>query len=568
MRNNRVTSLPENTFRNLRSNIAVLDLDGNPLECSCNMMWYRSWLQEGDSQFPGPRCGNGKMLRELPLSPTDCDNYERNNQLNMPLTNEHGDMFARQSLDGGPCESEPFEELKSGLPPPEESEYFDQSVDYPATNDTAEPNVYDSPPPSRQPDNSPPSPFNDHRPETGKNFNRSNTLLNLNQPPRPHHPQEQPFSIFGIPIPSFGQLFGQGRQPNGRTTSSRGRGRVQLYRNDDPELLKLLNKNQVQVGVGGSRASSGHQHPNGLQNRPLFQTPFQEPPTVQKGGFKPMLPGEGGFTPSKNATSEETSSDTTIGATNTSQEMDNRSGEERFQEVITVVQTERPRIKVTNKNDHMESSKENLKWEDKDNPKDIELGNPIDIPTTNHNNTFVNDDHHNEPDLDPPAPDATEFTPTDLELDYFDRELEEKRKMDKKTTPDDQKRNELVSALVAPGAQQGIYRTPPGRSTITKVFTPSPGAPPVTTTNAPVVPSPEEYYRSSPHQTYTSTEVLPEPRQSPDWYFESYNKTDSPKVHPKRSYPFVENSAKTLSSTQVVFSTTFALLVLHLLRSM
>lgn len=574
MRNNRVTSLPESTFRNLRSNIAVLDLDGNPLECTCNMMWYRSWLQESDAQTPGPRCGNGKMLRELPLSRSDCEVFERNNQLSMPLTNEHGDLFARQALDTAPCDGEPFEELKSGLPPPEESEYFDQFVDYPSTNDTAEPNTdEESPPPPPPPDKSSQSPFSDHHPHppqthsnSGKNFNHSNTLLNLNQPPRPHHPQEQPFSIFGIPIPSFGQLFGQGRHANGRATSSRGRGRVQLYRNDDPELLKLLNKNEVQVGIGGGRPSAPN-HPNGLQNRPLFQTSFHEPATVQKGGFTPILPGEGGFKPMDNGTKEE---DDLLGHRNETTADDGGDDEKRFQEVLTVAQAEKPRIKISNKNDQIvvadESAPNDHSFPETDDK--IKLGQPIDLPNNEIPPPIATEPappskepeevtslpvvvaEEESPAPPPLSPDTPSFEPTDLELDYYDRELEvQRQKTNEKLSWDnkDPQRNELLSALVAPGAQQGIYRTPPGRSTITKVFTPSPSGSIVvqSTTNAPVVPSPEEYYRADPHQDYSSTEVHPvapsrgdtyNSKASPDWYFETYNKTDTPKMYPKRSY--------------------------------
>lgn len=572
MRNNRVTSLPESTFRNLRSNIAVLDLDGNPLECTCNMMWYRSWLQESDA-LPGPRCGNGKMLRELPLTRSDCEMYERNNQLNMPLTNEHGDMFARQSLDGGsPCESEPFEELKSGLPPPEESEYFDQSVDYPSTNDTADPDTLEETPPPPPP--SPPqSPFNDQPVvNAGKHFNHSNTLLNLNPPPRPHHPQEQPFSIFGIPIPSFGQLFGQGRHQNGRATSSRGRGRVQLYRNDDPELLKLKNQ-QVQVGVGSGARPGVANHPNGLQNRPLFQTPFHEP-TVQKGGFTPLLPGDGGFKPMENATRvEESSRNDTTGD----------SDEQRFQEVITVIQAEKPRIKVSNKNDLIIPARDPYPSEDVNNEPTIDLGKPIDLP----NNEIPPIDTESPPPPNqlqdiPVTGDETALTPpqlnpTDLELDYYDQELETQKK-NKKEKPswenNDPKRNELLSALVAPGAEQGIYRTPPGRSTITKVFTPTPGTSEHSTTNAPVVPSPEEYYRADPQPPYpSSTEVHHERSRagSPDWYFESYNKTpDPPKIYPKRSYPSDASTSGTISTRgqSLLVASSLSLSILNLLRNL
>lgn len=588
MRNNRMTFLPEATFRSLRSNIAVLDLDGNPLECTCNMMWYRSWLQESDAQQPGPRCGNGKMLRELPLSRSDCEVYEKNNHLTMPLTNEHGDLFARQAMEGGPCESEPFEELKSGLPPPEESEYFDQSVDYPSneteSSDQSTPQLPpDHPlnPQQHNPQSLPPShslsPFNDE-PSVGKGFNRSNTLLNLNPPPRPHHPQEQPFSIFGIPIPSFGQLFGQGRHANGRASSvaanpsSRGRGRVQLYRNDDPELLKLLNKNEVQVGVGG-RPSAANNHPNGLQNRPLFQTPFQEPSNVQKGGFVPMLPGDGGFQPMENGSKIEGEQNDTLSSNKNSEEDDGE--EKRFQEVLTVVQAEKPRIKISNKNDPLIYSS-NEEHDSSAEDQKVELGSPIDLPTNEippieTESPAVEPDEAKEDQERSPPP---EQTPSPLELDYYDRAPEEDKE---KNTPvvnwnnKDPQRNEL-SALVAPGAQQGIYRVPPGRSTITKVFTPSPGSSSSssstgTTTNAPVVPAPEEFYRTDP-QTHEPPHVGSEvqsvaslsnsynSKSSPDWYFETYNRTDPPKLVPKRSYATSATPGSGSVSRESLFLTT------------
>lgn len=50
LRNNRMGRLREGNFRNLRSNIAILDVDGNPIDCSCDMLWLRAWLQETNSQ--------------------------------------------------------------------------------------------------------------------------------------------------------------------------------------------------------------------------------------------------------------------------------------------------------------------------------------------------------------------------------------------------------------------------------------------------------------------------------------------------------------------------------------
>ncbi|XP_043288120.1 protein artichoke isoform X2 [Venturia canescens] len=70
LRGNRLSSVAEKAFKRLRSNIAVLDIDGNPLSCSCSMLWLRGWLQQGSSD--GPRCADGSLFKEIRLSRQDC----------------------------------------------------------------------------------------------------------------------------------------------------------------------------------------------------------------------------------------------------------------------------------------------------------------------------------------------------------------------------------------------------------------------------------------------------------------------------------------------------------------
>ena len=70
LRNNRITTVSEKAFKRLRSNIAVLDIDGNPLSCSCGMLWLRGWLQQASSD--GPRCADGSLFKEIRLSRQDC----------------------------------------------------------------------------------------------------------------------------------------------------------------------------------------------------------------------------------------------------------------------------------------------------------------------------------------------------------------------------------------------------------------------------------------------------------------------------------------------------------------
>ncbi|KAJ8876246.1 hypothetical protein PR048_024156 [Dryococelus australis] len=71
LRNNRMSVMSEPTFERLRSNVAVLDIDGNPLSCSCRMMWLQAWLRLTSAQ--GPRCADGSLLREMRLSEQDCE---------------------------------------------------------------------------------------------------------------------------------------------------------------------------------------------------------------------------------------------------------------------------------------------------------------------------------------------------------------------------------------------------------------------------------------------------------------------------------------------------------------
>lgn len=93
LRSNRMASVSEAAFKRLRSNIAVLDIDGNqicfffyfvllfhknsfrrnkgnPLSCSCGMLWLRGWLQQASSE--GPRCADGSLFKEIRLSRQDC----------------------------------------------------------------------------------------------------------------------------------------------------------------------------------------------------------------------------------------------------------------------------------------------------------------------------------------------------------------------------------------------------------------------------------------------------------------------------------------------------------------
>lgn len=352
MRNNRIGRVGEHTFRSVRSNLGVLDLDGNPLRCSCEMLWLRAWYQETNSltRFPGPRCSDGSMLRDLRVTHADCQQelaglrsqqqqQQQKSQLlqaNALLTNEHGDSY------GGPLDEDfgrddgcdQIEEIVGSDGFPGDSKLFnDRYIEYIAANDSSKEEL-------------------DMRNETasaGNNplFNLNNTLLNYNR-----HKLEQQylqqtnsplskFTFFGMPLPNLnmGSLWNFGRPKDAKTraeTGTRGKPRVQVYRPGEIEFYKFLNQRPSSpVGETGSRAKIVHdRRPTAVSNlaavpgqidigthdlppynidassfieddpyrshRPPFHTTtlFAEPTDVEHGGFHPILPGmSGNFRP-------------------------------------------------------------------------------------------------------------------------------------------------------------------------------------------------------------------------------------------------------------------------------
>ncbi|KAG5672545.1 hypothetical protein PVAND_002666 [Polypedilum vanderplanki] len=324
LRNNRMGRLQETNFRNLRSNIAILDVEGNPIDCSCDTLWLRAWLQETNS-LAGPSCRDGTKLRDLDLNRQNCNTPDVNQ---ISLTNEHGDVFLRHNDadDCGPVSGEGYEDFppnsqyyNNNRPSPVESDYFyDQYVDFPI-NDTYTNTLNNS----NLRLNQTSSPIVD--------FNQNKFTLNQ-FPPVPPQPTSA-FTFFGHPLPSLniGNLWGSGRTANTRATSgetssnTRGKGRVQIFRPGDPELQVIMNrpKNELEISEKNREPAASVKNPivNSPEMdkveekfyRPYFQTPFSQPkleyskekhdkgftyPTPEKG-FSPMIPGVsvGGFIP-------------------------------------------------------------------------------------------------------------------------------------------------------------------------------------------------------------------------------------------------------------------------------
>lgn len=629
MRNNRMATLPEISFKTLRGNIAVLDLDGNPLDCSCDMLWLRSWL-EAESNNPGPRCRDGSMLRESRISRSECQYDGRNNQV--PLTNEHGDIFFRNN-DFDECENEALDELQNQLPPsPEESEYFyDTFVDFPF-NETHLGITNVSVPISLPPPVTTQKQFPSGLLTPPQNsINRNATLLNFhNLPQRP--PPTSPFTFFGVPLPalSLGNLWGNGSGRDVRNraagTGSRGKGRVQIYRPDDPEIQKFLqnptgrypdaeHRHRLDTGLNvGEIEGPLLQQPipqddNSLFHRPYFQTPFMKP-NVEKGGFIPMLPGSGGFTPINDPFSNYTNQTNEDPPSTYTTRNTNQNWPDDFPDLVPVV-TEASSIKkyeYTTPQNHISIQNSDASHDE----KSAEYSNRLDyitrptattssstttsttttttttttpitrVPTPNYRNRFPeimtsSEESIHTTNVYPQIPETIEPSRNPSTTPMTVREKPSQPSTTQSQPPpnnvidystdrrppnyqsdlwENQNSPSSLSALVAPGAQQNLFRnTPPGRSTITKIATPIP---------PPSSPTAQEYHRVTKHDRYddfgrqniddetvTMTvieNITPKKKEDMEWYFANYNRT------PERFEPGLNSLKSSATSNGLSFN--------------
>ncbi|KAM7356632.1 artichoke [Cochliomyia hominivorax] len=353
MRNNRLRTVKERTFRNLRGNIAVIDMDGNPIDCSCEMQWLSVWLQETNFPYPGPKCQDGRLLRMSRIDKNLCNNYSDNNPRNggaysegegsnhLPLLNDHGDIFQRNLHDEYGEECEAYETPLGERPLPGESEYFyDQYVDYPPANETVVSQQQEHSSSTTHIEHSntilnlpkkpvPPTPIS-------SNIDLNNTILNTNyfkKKPVSPYSSSSPFTFFGYPIPSLslGRFFGanqRGRKDRGEhgttaasttiTTTSEmpathrmhtGSGKVRMYQPNSAEFEKYLKDKDEQppedlqyadangrkrfMDINSDETSASSENPSSV-----FKTGFRLPTSVERGGFKPIVPeNNGGFMP-------------------------------------------------------------------------------------------------------------------------------------------------------------------------------------------------------------------------------------------------------------------------------
>ncbi|XP_044267257.1 protein artichoke [Tribolium madens] len=487
LRNNKMMSLPENAVQKLRSNIAVLDLDGNPLSCGCNLLWLQAWLQEGSSM--GPRCIDGSLLRELRLSRQECLPEDRNAELVAPGC--ESELLTAPNTFGTSQVFSPWMNLKSNIskeqknhlvPSPEESEYFyDEYIDYPynetqqnlvVENVTQSPHYISGDTPTLYA-----APKNKSRPDIPKEVTNS--------------PSTSGFTFFGVPLPAL----------NLKNLIGGGTGRMDDNKMTMERKMAIVNKPPRSGARGGL----------GLPNLPEIQT----------GGFVPLLPGEGGFKPIPNPNLQQSQSTNVSFSTAFPIEAPVNSKIDNFTTALPPPTTTLP-------------------------PPTTTLPPPTTTSPVMHNVSIVTEQKtHTLTKIEKITTNTSVVSSTTLETPPVHEEVVEKIasttpevKIEEvldtttelttelieilSTAKDEVKKSVAtpLSALLAPGGQQPEFR-PAGRPTITKV--PSPHV----SGSAPLLSNPSFAEIVQPlDETIEKIADVTQSTTDTSWYFANYNKTN------------------------------------------
>ncbi|KAG7189218.1 hypothetical protein KM043_008781 [Ampulex compressa] len=248
LRSNRMASVSESAFKRLRSNIAVLDIDGNPLSCSCGMLWLRGWLQQASSE--GPRCADGSLFKEIRLSRQDC---QRERQIEPIHPDCETESIAAAVSPVSPLSSPVFAAtemvpLRMNLKNPStrkpatfpETDYFYEYLDYQPDNKTDAANgpTYTSTQASVRPVNEPAKMT--VPPERQKDQGSKNDTVPVKNSQVPPSPSTSGFTFFGVPLPSLNfNLWGNSGRKAERKEYSGGRpgkGRYRVFPPTEPEI--------------------------------------------------------------------------------------------------------------------------------------------------------------------------------------------------------------------------------------------------------------------------------------------------------------------------------------------
>ncbi|OAD61034.1 Toll-like receptor 13 [Eufriesea mexicana] len=243
LRSNRMASVSETAFKRLRSNIAVLDIDGNPLSCSCGMLWLRGWLQQASSE--GPRCADGSLFKEIRLSRQDCQRERQIDPIHPGCEAEMIDTapYPVSSSIFGATEMVPLlmnlKESSTRNPlHVQESDYFYEYSDY-QDNKSNTSNVTFT---STQFATTVASDTVKTTQTTEKIESSTNNTIPVKKiTSMPPSPSSSGFTFFGVPLPSLNfNLWGNSRRKFERKNSSGrpGRGRYRTFPPTEPEIHK------------------------------------------------------------------------------------------------------------------------------------------------------------------------------------------------------------------------------------------------------------------------------------------------------------------------------------------
>uniref|UniRef100_A0AAR5PKM9 LRRCT domain-containing protein n=1 Tax=Dendroctonus ponderosae TaxID=77166 RepID=A0AAR5PKM9_DENPD len=284
MRDNQMMSFPERAIERVRRNIALLDIEGNPLACSCNMVWLQAWLQERTAK--GPRCVDGYLLSDLHMLRANCPEEERNIELVAPGC--EAELLSAPGVYGTAQVLSQWMNLKAingsenalALAP-ERSDYFDYDdfVDYPY-NETAV-QLQEITNSSEKALSSPDVTAGDtptlYASQKNKLIEVPKTVTNS--------PSSSGFTFFGVPLPNIGKLLSG-------AVKNRGGMKAESIRMDD--RVAIVNKPTKtpptfpKFEIGNSTICDCCSDSNAIS-----------------GGFVPMIPGElGGFKPISNPLGE------------------------------------------------------------------------------------------------------------------------------------------------------------------------------------------------------------------------------------------------------------------------
>ncbi|XP_050425675.1 protein artichoke [Adelges cooleyi] len=265
LRDNKMTSLSETTFNSIRPTISRLDVDGNPVHCSCNMKWLQSWLR-ASADTSGPRCTDGTPLREMSFTTKQCDERELNLAEHIPGCEVEAIPVANANTGTSnkvQAWVENNEEATVNKPLPEETDYFyDEAVDV-----DEKPDVQRGLSTEKAVTTISPAVLSHYVPGDTPTLYAGTRTNGSSSSYTEEHPSQSnsggsAFTFFGVPIPplNFNNIWGQTKGNGKRLKDGR---RNSTPKNPSPTVAV---ENEADSSSGG-------------------------------GGFTPMLPGIGGFRP-------------------------------------------------------------------------------------------------------------------------------------------------------------------------------------------------------------------------------------------------------------------------------